>query len=138
MGNGALYCMLFVDRAMHYTWIYPLKSLHHEFLKAVLSTWAVDIGQFPKYLYTNFDNKILEGPTAAYLRANKVNLRGLLYHILLYLNHKSFIFIFELVAHKKPRFGPMVGTQDWWISKINGESGPKYTELWTHTTPNIS
>jgi hypothetical protein len=68
--------MLFIDQATCYTWIYPLKSLHHEALKAVLSTWSVDIGQFPKLLYTDFDNKILEGPTAAYLHANKVNLYG--------------------------------------------------------------
>jgi hypothetical protein len=41
-----------------------------------LSTWSIDAGAFPKRLYTEFDHKILEGPTAAYLRHNKVVLRG--------------------------------------------------------------
>jgi hypothetical protein len=36
----------------------------------------VDIGTFPKHLYTDFDHKILEGPTMANLRNNKVILRG--------------------------------------------------------------
>jgi hypothetical protein len=76
VGNGARYCMIFVDRVTRYNWIYPLKSLTHTSLKAVLSAWSVDAGQFPKRLYTDFDCKLLEGPTAAYLRENKVILRG--------------------------------------------------------------
>jgi hypothetical protein len=76
IGNGASHCLLLVDRATRYTWIYPLKTLHHESIKAALSAWSVDIGSFPKRLYTNFDHKILEGPTAAYLHNNKVILRG--------------------------------------------------------------
>jgi len=51
VGNGAAYCMVFVDRATRYTWIYPLKSLTHTSLKAVMSAWAVDAGQFPTRLY---------------------------------------------------------------------------------------
>jgi hypothetical protein len=74
IGNGASYCMVFVDRATRYTWIYPLKSLHHESIKAVLSAWRVDTGLFPARLYTDFDPKILEGPTASYLPENKVSL----------------------------------------------------------------
>jgi hypothetical protein len=76
VGNGAAYCMVFVDCATCYTWIYPLKSLTHTSLKAVMSAWAVDAGQFPTRLYTDFDCKLLEGPTAAYLRENKVALCG--------------------------------------------------------------
>jgi hypothetical protein len=30
VGNGALYCLTLVDRATRYSWIYPLKSLHHD------------------------------------------------------------------------------------------------------------
>ncbi len=76
VGNGASHCILLVDRATQYSWIYPLKSLHHDSIKAALSTWSLDAGAFPKRLYTDFDHKILEGPTAAYLRQNKVTLRG--------------------------------------------------------------
>jgi len=68
--------MVFVDRATRYMWIYPLKSLTHTSLKAVMSAWSVDAGQFPTRLYTDFDCKLLEGPTAAYLRENKVALHG--------------------------------------------------------------
>jgi hypothetical protein len=75
-GNGATYCMVFVDRATRYNWIYPLKSLTHTTLKAAISAWSIDAGQFPKRLYTDFDCKLLEGPTAAYLRENRVCVRG--------------------------------------------------------------
>jgi hypothetical protein len=45
--------------------------------------------------------------------------------------------IFEIVsqvviASKKARFGPKVGTTSWWIEKIRSEPGIKYTEFWTH------
>jgi hypothetical protein len=40
------------------------------------SAWSVDVGQFPKRLYTGFDCKLLEGHTAAFLRENKVIVRG--------------------------------------------------------------
>jgi hypothetical protein len=76
IGNGASHCILFVDHASRYTWIYPLKSLYHESIKAAMSAWSVDAGAFPKRLYTDFDQKILEGPTAAFLREHKVILRG--------------------------------------------------------------
>ncbi len=76
IGNGASHCLLLVDRTTRYSWIYPLKSLHHESITAALSAWTVDTGKFPKRLYTDFDHKLLDGPTAAYLRNNHVILRG--------------------------------------------------------------
>jgi hypothetical protein len=48
VGNGASYFMLFVDWATHYSWIYPLKSLHHDSIKNVFSTLTVDTSNFPK------------------------------------------------------------------------------------------
>jgi hypothetical protein len=30
IGNGALYCLILVDWATRYSWIHPLKSLHHD------------------------------------------------------------------------------------------------------------
>jgi len=76
VGNGASHCLVLVDRTTRYTWIYPLKSLHHEALKAAISAWSVDAGGFPQRLYTDFDPKIIEGPTAAFLRDNKVSVRA--------------------------------------------------------------
>jgi hypothetical protein len=76
VGNGASYCIILVDHATRYNWIYPLKSLTHTSLKAAFSAWSVDVGQFPKRLYTDFDCKLLEGHTAAFLCNNKVIVRG--------------------------------------------------------------
>ena len=36
----------------------------------------MDAGAFPQRLYTDFDQKILDGPTGSFLRENKVLLRG--------------------------------------------------------------
>jgi hypothetical protein len=76
VGNGASHCLVLVDHTTRYTWIYPLKSLHHEALKAAFSAWSVDAGGFPQCLYTDFDPKIIEGPTAAFLQENKVSVHA--------------------------------------------------------------
>ncbi len=67
IGNGALYCLTLVNRATRYSWIYPLKSLHHESLKSSFQQWITDCGGSPSRLYTDFDPKILDGPTASFL-----------------------------------------------------------------------
>jgi hypothetical protein len=76
IGNGASHCLILVDRATHYTWIYPLHSLNHDSIKSALSQWKLDAGQFPTRLYTDFDQKILDGPTGSFLKDNNVILRG--------------------------------------------------------------
>lgn len=76
IGNGALYCLTLVDRATRYSWIYPLKSLHHESLKPTFQQWFIDCGGCPSRLYADFDPKILEGPTASFLRDHHIFLRG--------------------------------------------------------------
>jgi len=77
-GNGALYCLILVDRATRYSWIYPMRSLHHDSLKNTFQQWLIDCGGCPKRLYTDFDHKILEGPTADFLRDKNIILRGAL------------------------------------------------------------
>jgi hypothetical protein len=76
IGNGALYCITLVDRATRYSWICPLKSLHHETLKSTLQQWLIDCGGCSSRMYTDFDPKILEGPTACFLRDKNIILRG--------------------------------------------------------------
>lgn len=66
IGNGALYCLTLVDRATRYSWIYPLKSLHHESLKCTFQHWITDCGGCPTRLYTDFDPKRLDGQTACF------------------------------------------------------------------------
>jgi hypothetical protein len=39
-----------------------------------------------------------------------------------------------LVVFKKPRFGPKVASQAWWIDRIKQKEGPKYLKYWTHNT----
>jgi hypothetical protein len=76
VGNGASHCIILVDRATRYTWVYPLRSLHHESIKSALSQWKVDAGKFPNRLYTDFDQNILDGPTGMFLKDNGVKLHG--------------------------------------------------------------
>jgi len=76
VGNGALYCITLVDRATRYSWIYPLKYLHHDSLKSTFQQWMIDCGGCPSRLYSDFDPKILDGPTANFLRDKNIILRG--------------------------------------------------------------
>jgi len=74
--NGALYCLTLVDRATRHSWIYPLKSLHHDSLKSTFQQWLIDCGGCPSRLYSDFDQKILDGPTASFLQDKNIILRG--------------------------------------------------------------
>jgi len=74
--NGALYCLTLVDRATRYSWIYPLKNLHHESLKLTFQQWLINCGGSPSRLYTDFDPKILDGPTSCFLWEKNIILRG--------------------------------------------------------------
>jgi len=65
-----------VDRATRYTWIYPLKSLHHESFINAFTQGGIDAGGFPKRLYTDFDCKIIEGSTGNFLRSKNVVLHA--------------------------------------------------------------
>jgi hypothetical protein len=40
----------------------------------------------------------------------------------------------QLTVLKKPRFGPKVASQVWWINRIKEKEGPKYLKYWTHYT----
>lgn len=66
--GGAKYCVILVDRATRYTWIYALKSLTHEDITTCLSDFKNDAGSLPKRIYTDFDSKIIYGKTADWLR----------------------------------------------------------------------
>jgi hypothetical protein len=76
VGNGALYCLILVDRATRYSWIYPLKTLHHNARKTTFQQWLIDCGGCPSRLYTDFDPKILDGTTAIFLRGKNIILWG--------------------------------------------------------------
>jgi len=34
ISNGTIYCLTLVDKTTKYSWIYPLKTLHHDALKS--------------------------------------------------------------------------------------------------------
>jgi hypothetical protein len=53
----------------------PLKSFHHDSIQGAISQWTINAGFFPKCLYTDFDPKILEGPTRLFLHESKVILQ---------------------------------------------------------------
>ena len=69
--GGAKYCIILVDRATRYTWLYSLKSLTHEDILHALQDFQLDAGQLPKRIYTDFDNKIIAGHTAQWLVAHQ-------------------------------------------------------------------
>jgi len=68
--GGAKYCLLIVDRATRYTWIYALKSLTHEDITNALRDFKIDAGGLPTRIYTDFDNKLIAGMTAQWLKDN--------------------------------------------------------------------
>jgi hypothetical protein len=67
VGNGATYCLMLVDRATRYTWVYPLQNLRHDSITSTFKQWFIDSGSPPARLYTDFDPKILEGHTSSFL-----------------------------------------------------------------------
>jgi hypothetical protein len=38
----------------------------------------------------------------------------------------------QLANNKRARFGPRVGTHEWWIHRVKFQTGQKYTKYWTH------
>ncbi len=68
--GGARFCLLLVDRATRYVWIYALKSLCHENITRAFQQFCVDAGSLPHRLYTDFDNKLITGPTEQFLCEN--------------------------------------------------------------------
>ena len=64
--GGAKYCVLLADRTTQNTWIYALKDLTHKSLIAVFEQFRLDAGSLPRRLYTDFDDKILGGPTGEF------------------------------------------------------------------------
>ena len=70
MIGGVHFCLLLVDRATCYCWIYALKSLCHENITRAFQQFCVDAGSLPHRLYTDFDNKLIAGPTEQFLCEN--------------------------------------------------------------------
>jgi hypothetical protein len=68
--GGARFCLLLVDRATRYFWIYAFKSLCHENITRAFQQFCVDAGSLPHRLYTDFDSKLITGPTEQFLCEN--------------------------------------------------------------------
>ena len=52
--------------------LYALQTLSHTDIIAACEQYVTDIGGVPRRLMTDFDNKILEGPTATWFRENRI------------------------------------------------------------------
>jgi len=72
--NGTYHCTILVDHATQFIWIYHVKSLPHDAIKAIFSGWSVDTGAFQKHLYTNFDS--WWSHFCLYLQENSLLLQG--------------------------------------------------------------
>jgi hypothetical protein len=74
--GGAKYCLLFVDRATRKHNLYALRSLSHTDIIDACEQYVTDMGNVPRRVLTDFDNKILEGPTATWFRENRIVLQA--------------------------------------------------------------
>jgi transposase InsO family protein len=74
--GGAKYCAMLVDKATRYVWVYALQSLTHESITKIFSDFRNDAGALPKRVYTDFDSKIIAGPTEQWLASNHCTVRA--------------------------------------------------------------
>ena len=74
--GGARFCLILVDRATRYCWIYALKSLCHTNIIKVFQQFQVDAGSLPHRLYTDFDSKLVAGPTGQFLLEHGCKVRA--------------------------------------------------------------
>ena len=74
--GGARFCFILVDHATRYCWIYALKSLCHTNIIKVFQQFQVDAGLLPHRLYTDFDSKLIAGPTEQFLLEHGCKVRA--------------------------------------------------------------
>jgi hypothetical protein len=74
--GGARFCLILVDHATRYSWIYALKSLCHTNIIKVFQQFQVDAGSLPHWLYTDFDSKLVAGPTEKFLLEHGCKVRA--------------------------------------------------------------
>ena len=65
-----------MNRASRYAWIYGLQNLTHESLTSVFQEFRMEAGALPCRLYTDFDNKLIAGNAAQWLKENNCHVRA--------------------------------------------------------------
>eukprot|EP00957_Ditylum_brightwellii_P006038 457651-Ditylum_brightwellii.AAC.2 len=70
--GGIKYILILVDRKSHYCWVYGLKGISGEGIKAAFCKFKIEAGTLPKNLYTDYDKKIIKGKCKEYLEENHV------------------------------------------------------------------
>ena len=69
-GGGARYCLMFVDRATRYNWVFALKTLSASFICDVFNFVCVQAGWFAKCFHADCDDKLLGLTIKSYLTEN--------------------------------------------------------------------
>ena len=65
--GGARYCLVFVDRATGYNWVFPLENLSATDIRDAFNLFCAKDGRFAKCFRADCDNKLLGKTTKAYL-----------------------------------------------------------------------
>eukprot|EP00957_Ditylum_brightwellii_P105778 8067132-Ditylum_brightwellii.AAC.1 len=71
--GGIKYILILADRKLHYCWVYGLKGILGDDIKAAFRKFKVEAGTLPTNLYTDFDKKIIKGNCKEYLEENNVH-----------------------------------------------------------------
>eukprot|EP00957_Ditylum_brightwellii_P116639 8896928-Ditylum_brightwellii.AAC.1 len=70
--GGIKYILILVDWKSYYCWVYGLKGISGDDIKAAFRKFKVKAGNLPTNLYMDFDKKIIKGKCKEYLEDNNV------------------------------------------------------------------
>ena len=65
--GGARYCLVFVDRATRYNWVFPLKTLSSSDIVDAFNLFRAQAGRFATCFRCDCDDKLLGQTMKAYL-----------------------------------------------------------------------
>ena len=74
--RGVRYCLVFVDRATRYNWVFALKTLSITDIRDAFNFFCAQAGRFVKCFHANFDEKFFGQIIKAYLTANESDVVG--------------------------------------------------------------
>ena len=72
--GGHSYTLLLVDVSTRYCWIYEISSLSSTSITSALENFKSEEGQLPKWFYSDFDRKLMDGNTLRWIPADGSNI----------------------------------------------------------------
>ena len=71
--GGARYCLVFVDRATRYIWVFALKILGATDIHDAFSLFRAQAGRFATCFRADYDSKVLDKTMKAYITESDNN-----------------------------------------------------------------